>query len=96
MLYYLLAAYGMTFYLQNKATLLHGRLDLLDKALSCTFCCGFWTGLATWGAAWGVQGEPLAAGLHAIPSALVMGFCSAGFSYSLDAGVRYLEANTAE
>jgi len=96
MIYYLLAAYGLTFYLQNKATLIHGRSAFLDKGLSCTFCCGFWTGLAAWGASWGVQGEPMASGWNAVPSALVMGLSSAAFSYAVDAAIRYLEAKSAE
>ena len=43
-----LVAYGLCFGLQNKATWLQGRFDVLDAMLACAYCTGFHCGWMTW------------------------------------------------
>jgi hypothetical protein len=45
---WLLCAYGICFYLMNKAPWLHGRSEVSDKLLNCSFCIGFHAGWITW------------------------------------------------
>lgn len=87
---YLLAAYGLAFGLQNKATFLRGKLKFLDAMLKCTYCTGFHAGWVTYLATIPLENAHPAPKL--IPLiALIWAFASSAFSYSLDTAVRRLE-----
>jgi hypothetical protein len=94
----LLFGYGLTFWLQNKLPSLHGRSDFTDKLLACTFCLGTHSGgWVAWLVATGLKGGWLFPtwwqnGL----SFVCWAFTGAAFCYTLDAVVRWLEANTGE
>jgi hypothetical protein len=97
-LLHLLAAYGLAFYLQQKAAWLtdpiRTRVELADKLLSCTFCLGFWCGLLVRGAGSVVAGEVYQVGLPEYAFSLLgFGFASAAFSYGVDAAIQWLEEN---
>lgn len=83
MLLILLAAAGITFGLQHKATILHGRLDLLDRMLKCTYCTGFHGGWIAYLVGVAPQVNP--------QDALLYAFSSAIFSYALDEVVKFFE-----
>ena len=40
----LLFCYGLCFGMMNKLPFLHGRAGILDRLLSCSYCCGFHCG----------------------------------------------------
>lgn len=79
----LLAAAGITFGLQHKVTFLHGKLELLDRMLKCTYCTGFHGGWIAYLVGVVPQVNP--------QDALLYAFASAIFSYALDEAVKYLE-----
>jgi len=83
MLLILLAAAGITFGLQHKATFLHGRLNLLDRMLKCTYCTGFHAGWVAYLIGAAPQVNP--------QDALLYAFSSAIFSYALDEVVKFFE-----
>lgn len=86
---YLLAAYGLTFGLQNKAPSLR-KVRFLDAMLRCTYCTGFHAGWITYLATIPLENAHPAPKL--IPLiALIWAFASSAFSYSLDTAVRRLE-----
>lgn len=79
----LLAAAGITFALQHKATILHNKLALLDRMLKCTYCTGFHGGWIAYLIAFAPQVNP--------QDALLYAFSSAIFSYALDEVVKFFE-----
>lgn len=79
----LLAAAGITFGLQHKATFVHKKVELLDRMLRCTYCTGFHGGWIAYLIAFAPQVNP--------QDALLYAFASAIFSYALDEAVKYLE-----
>ena len=92
---HLLVAYALCFGIQNKATFLYQKADLLDRLLACTYCLGFHCGWVVWLLGWAVTGSTPAEGLHIIPSLVLWCMASAAFCYAADALVRWLESNTA-
>ena len=89
---FLLVAYGIGFWLQNKVEFIRGRFALVDKGLDCTFCTGFhsgWIGyLILQAGAWG-EGT---LNWRLAPQAVAFGFAAAAFNYSFDTLVRFVES----
>ena len=92
-LFNLLAAYGFTFALQNKAPYLRGKVRFVDALLKCVYCTGFHAGWLTWAGA--------SALTHTFPkpslapiAALTWAFASAAFCYVVDTAARWLERPT--
>ncbi len=81
----LLASAGVTFGIQNKIPFLHGKHDLLDRMLRCTYCTGFHAG-------WIVALAILPS--LTIPNILIFAFASAIFSYALDEIIKYCESQS--
>ena len=82
----LLAAYGLCFGFQQKATFLH-RGPFLTALFECTFCTGFHCGWMIWGAPHLISWT--APNWQTLP---VWCFGSAAFCYVADTAVRWLEA----
>tara|TARA_A100001015_G_C14952702_1_gene697407 strand:- start:995 stop:1339 length:345 start_codon:yes stop_codon:yes gene_type:complete len=88
---YLIAAYGITFGMQNKALFLRDKHSFLDAMLHCTYCTGFHAGWLTWliwkidsvinGSVWGFE----------LLGMLLFAMASSGFSYFIDTAVRLME-----
>ncbi len=92
---HLLIAYAICFGIQNKLTFLYGRVAVLDKLLSCTYCLGFHCGWMVWLLHYGITEEFPAPGANGIVLSLVgWSLASAAFCYVMDAGVRWLEGST--
>jgi hypothetical protein len=94
----LLACYGVTFFLQQKAGWLtdpvRDRITLFDKLLSCTFCTGFWVGLVLWWLGSLANGTVLSMSLGGYVHAwVIFAFASAATSYGADAAIQWLENN---
>ena len=93
---FLLVAYGIGFWLQNKVEFIRGKSALVDKGLDCTFCTGFhsgWVGYlllqaGTWNA--GILNWRL------IPQAIAFGFAAAAFNYAFDTLVRFVESRVSQ
>lgn len=86
---YLLAAYGLTFGLQNKAPFLRGKFRFTDALLKCSYCTGFHAGWITYLASVPLEHSHLTR--WSLVAALVWAFASSAFSYSVDTAVRRLE-----
>jgi hypothetical protein len=91
LLYGLLLSYGVCFGIQQKLGFLYGRHVVLDKLLSCTYCVGFHSGWLSYLLIH--QHHDLLMTQGSLIGALIWGFSSAGFCYSLDAAVTRLEAS---
>lgn len=102
----LLAAYGLCFWLQNKAVFLH-RGPFLNRLFECSFCVGAHCGWLTWLAGWVLVGPRwlvgwgLAAGSPDDPKRIVLClavwvFGVAAWCYLLDTLARRLEAVSAD
>lgn len=91
--FHLLLAYALAFGIQNKATFLYNRADLLDRLLACMYCLGFHCGWMLWLFEYLRTGQPPAQGWQVVPSLLVWAFVSSAFCYSWDVLVRWLESN---
>ena len=89
----LLAAYGLCFFLQQKATPLHGKNAFLDRLLHCTYCTGFHCGWMVWVVYWLASGSPTVDS-GTLPTLLVWAFASSAFCYAIDAAVRWFEVRT--
>lgn len=98
---YFLIAYGVTFFLQNRAAPYILKLlpfDFLRELLSCTFCTSFHVGWGLWlfsahvfeFVPFGIVGSM---GVYFL-SAIGYGFAIAAFCYAVDAGVRWLETRS--
>jgi len=79
---YLLAAYGLGFFLSHKITLIDGKFKLLDGALECAYCMGIWSGIALYPAL------PIDH-FRYFP---IMILASGTFSYALDVVIQKLES----
>ena len=89
--FYLIAAYGITFGIQNKILFLRNRSEFLDALLHCTYCTGFHAGWLTWlvwkldsvlnGSVWGFE----------LLGMLLFAMASSAFSYFIDTAVRLME-----
>jgi hypothetical protein len=92
----LLACYGATFFLQQKAgwltTPVRTRLALADQLLSCTFCTGFWVGVIAFWLDSVSRGFVfrVSFGEHSV-AWLTFAFASAAVCYGLDALIQWLE-----
>lgn len=84
-LLFLLAAYGLAFFLTHKFNILDGKIAFLDRMMECSFCMGFHTGNLVF-LAWGAAGG--AANWLLLP---LWGLASAAFCYSLDVLLQRLE-----
>lgn len=99
-LLFLLAAYGITFGIQNKIPWIHGRNRYLEALLQCPYCFGFWAGLMCWGLSWPILGKPIFPQLEqlgvaqAIAGAFAWAMASAAFCYVVDTCVEYLESRS--
>lgn len=83
----LLLCYGLCFTIQHKLPFLHGKLDVLDSLLACTFCVGFHAGWMAYLLTFMGEGAPLN------PMTLLSwGFASAAGCYIIDALVQRIEA----
>lgn len=100
-LIYLMAAYGLCFGIQNKATFLR-QVPFFKAMVACTYCLGTHCGWMVWMLAWGIEGripsatpngtEPI--GLAIASSLVVWTMASAAFCYALDAGIRWAETRS--
>ena len=90
----LLASYGMTFGLQQKAEFLRGKHQLLDKMLDCTYCTGFHAGYLTYGMKKGLELAQTGKLNVSIAEGVTFAFASSAFSYLADSAGRYLESNS--
>lgn len=97
-IWYLLAAYGLCFGIQNKFPfgLIYDKHPLLDRMLGCSYCTGFHCGWFMWLVYWAINGVPpvttnLFATLVSIP---FWGILSAAFCYSIDVLISWLETRT--
>lgn len=94
----LLVGYGICYTLQQKIPL-RGLWSLTDRMLDCTFCTGAASGLLAWGLGWAATGRcPLGWsglwGFGYVAGAVCWFFASAGFCYTLDAVVEWVEARS--
>jgi len=89
----LLAAYGIAFFVQNKLPRMDDAPELLDKLMSCIYCLGFWSGLVVHLLSHAMDEGTL---IGHLVRALLFGFGSSAFSYSLDTLVRWLEESRHE
>lgn len=90
-LFWALAVYGLTFGIKDSKLLrapraLIKRWAFFDTLLGCSFCVGFWTGLAVTAAMF-----PLSVGV--IPLIILGGFAGASCSYVADLLVLKLEGS---
>ena len=91
---FLVFAYGICFGFQNKVPFLY-KLPLLDRMLPCTYCTGTHAGWIAWLMSWAVNGETPAHGWFIIPSIILWALSAAAFCYAVDAGIKWLEVNSA-
>ncbi len=87
-LFYLIAAYGITFGIQHKASFLRGRFDILDRMLICTYCTGFHAGWITW-LMWNIDSVVIS--VSALFGMLLFAMASSAFSYFIDTSIRLME-----
>ena len=89
---FLLVAYGIGFWLQNKVEFIRGKSALVDRGLDCTFCTGFHSGWITFlilqAGAWSDH----ALNWRLAPQAVAFGFAAAAFNYAFDTLVRFVES----
>jgi len=90
----LMAAYGITFGLQQKAEFLRGKHDLLDKMLDCTYCTGFHSGYLAYGLKKGLDLAQTGKLDASVAEAATFAFASSAFSYLADSAGRCLESNS--
>lgn len=83
---FLMATYGLFFALANKVPFLHGKINIVDRLLACSYCLGFHCGWAT---------HLLMKG-NFDTSIVVSAFAGATFCYSLDTLVEYIELKRTE
>jgi hypothetical protein len=88
----LLAAYGICFGVMNKLSFLYGRMDFIDRLVSCSYCVGFHTGWMIWSLSHlaGVM-ETSGPFYFEIP---LWGLSTAAFCYGADALLRLVESHT--
>jgi hypothetical protein len=89
---FLLVAYGIGFWLQNKVEFIRGKSAFVDKGLDCTFCTGFHSGwlsfLVLQCGAWNEH----TLNWRLLPQAVAFGFAAAAFNYAFDTLVRFVES----
>ena len=85
---YLLAAYGLAFGFQNKATFLR-KVPLFSSLLKCIYCLGFHCGYLIFFARWGIAGGPRH--VSVLVEALLWAFASSVFCYVVDTFSQWLE-----
>jgi hypothetical protein len=90
----LLASYGVTFGLQQKAEFLRGKHEFLDKMLDCTYCTGFHAGYLTYGLKKGLDFAQTGKFDATLSEGVTFAFASSAFSYLADSAGRYLESNS--
>jgi hypothetical protein len=90
---WLLAAYGLAFFVQNKLPRPDRVPDLIDRLLGCIFCLGFHAGWITWLAQHIASPLPAHPG-EGLANLLGWSFASAAFAYMLDTLARWFEAPT--
>lgn len=89
----LLGAYALTFFLQQKAFFLRGRISLVDKLLDCTFCLAFHTGwIVALLTKTNLIFQKSVIFSDMIVEILVLALSSASFSYFLDTLIRWMES----
>ena len=89
---FLLVAYGIGFWLQNKADFLRGISALVDKGLDCTFCTGFHSGWITFLVLQAGSWTEHTLNWRLVPQALAFGFAASAFNYAFDTLVRFVES----
>lgn len=88
----LLVAYGLCFYIQNKALFLHEKVAFFDSMFECSFCTGFHCGWITWFAYMlSTQAHIAPKGWHELGQAILFGFASAACCYILDTTTQLME-----
>lgn len=92
---HLIAAYGISFALMNdKAPFvpLLRRIDVVDRALQCSYCTGFHAGWLVWALWVAVEGAPASTVVGNLASAVVWAFAASAFCYFADVAAQRLEA----
>lgn len=84
-IFFLLAAYGICFAIQNKLAFLHGKYDMLDKFLGCPYCVGFHCG-------WIVY--LLHTDSFIALQCILWAFASSAFCYIIDISAQLIESKT--
>lgn len=87
----LLLAYGICFGAMNKVDFLHGKLDLLDRLLKCSYCMGFHAGWIAWLVTWPTRPVP-ALEVMTVLQPLGWALASAAFSYGCDTTLQLAES----
>lgn len=92
-LVYAAIVYGVCFTIQHKLPFLHGKLDIIDRMLHCTFCTGFHSGWIGWLLIWAAEKGTLPPWSGNTPLVLVCWcFASATVCYTIDTLVSCAEA----
>ena len=90
----LMAAYGITFGLQQKADFLRGKHQFLDKMLDCTYCTGFHSGYLAYGLKKGLELAQTGKVEGSVAEGVTFAFASSAFSYLADSAGRCLESHS--
>ena len=90
----LLASYGITFGLQQKAEILRGKHKLLDQMLDCTYCTGFHSGYLAYGLKKMIDLSQTGKMDASVAEGVTYAFAGSAFSYLADSVGRYLESNS--
>ena len=91
-LLHILVMFGLCFGFQNKLPFLHGRLNVLDRLLKCSYCMGFHCGWLTWLLTACANGDLPAHGwVPAAASLALWAFIGAASCYLLDALAKWVE-----
>ncbi len=94
-LLFLVFAYSVCFGIQHKLPFLHGKFNLLDEMLECTYCTGFHAGWLSWAFVFGVVGQFPADGFLANAGSMISwAFVSAISCYSFDALIKWVEVHS--
>lgn len=91
----LVFAFAVCFGIQHKVPFLHGKFDLLDKMLECTYCTGFHAGWIVWVMTWGASASvPADTFLLNFYSVISWSFISSIFCYCADTLLKWVEFNS--
>tara|TARA_R100000406_G_scaffold85860_1_gene69500 strand:- start:1845 stop:2186 length:342 start_codon:yes stop_codon:yes gene_type:complete len=90
----LLAGYGITFGLQQKAEFLRGKNKYLDKMLDCTYCTGFHSGYLAYGLKKGAELAQTGKLNASLVEGITYAFAGSAFSYLADSAGRVMESHS--
>lgn len=92
--FHLLLMYGLCFGFQNKLPFLHGKVDLLDRLLKCSYCMGFHCGWLAWLlSCWMESAMPEGFWVTYLWTAVVWAFTGSAVCYLLDTLTTWMEGS---